>query len=204
MRIVDALKARNHLAPFHDASAGERQARRARPAAQHARGVMKMDEIPGELLASSAGGRVIEHVESRDGDFYRVFGGDPAFAGDDVTKYFVAQDGTPTMLERCTKPSSRAELEQMQARKEQRRLEREAAAKAATEQQKAAAWREVGLPGTRCPDGQAHADPRQNHGRPTTLTVPRQFVRSRANVEGRSPRSCSTTIRNLRSGSSGR
>ncbi len=133
MRIVDALKARNHLTPFHDpASAGERQARRERQAAQHARGVMtKMDEIPRrELDFEALGGRVIEHVESRDGDFYRVFGGDPAFTGDDVTKYFVAQDGTPTMLERCTNPSSRADLERILARKEQRRFEQAAAAKA--------------------------------------------------------------------------
>jgi len=45
------------------------------------------------------------------------------------------------MLERCTKPSSRAELEQMQARKLQRRLERETAAKQRREQMKAATGR---------------------------------------------------------------
>ena len=62
-----------------------------------------MEEIPRrELDFEALGGRVIEHTASRDGDFYRPHLGDPPFTGDDVTKYFVAQDGTPTMLERCT------------------------------------------------------------------------------------------------------
>ena len=49
------------------------------------------------------------------------------FTGDDVTKYFVAQDGSVVMLERASSPNSRADLEQIRARKEQRREEREAA-----------------------------------------------------------------------------
>ena len=118
MRIVDALKARNQLTPVHDlTSDGERQTRRERQEAQHAQAVVSMmDEIPRrELDFGALGGRVIEHVVSRDGDYYRPFGGSPPFTGDDVTRYFVAHDGTPTMLERCTNPSSRADLEQMQA-----------------------------------------------------------------------------------------
>ena len=98
MRIVDALKARNQLTPVYDpASEEQRQARRERQAAQHARAVIAMmDEIPRrELDFEALGGRVIEHVASADGDYYRPFGGDPPFTGDDVTKYFVAQDGTP-------------------------------------------------------------------------------------------------------------
>ena len=91
-----------------------------------------MDEIPRrELDFEALGGRVIEHVASAEGAYYRLFGGDPVFTGDDVTKYFVTQDGASCMLERCIKPVQSAELEQMQARKEQRRLEREAAAQAA-------------------------------------------------------------------------
>ena len=99
-----------------------------------------MDEIPRrELDFEALGGRVIEHVASQDGDYYRLFGGDPQFTGDDVTKYFVAQDGTPTMLERCLNPaSSRAELERKQAAKVERRLEREAAAKERRRQLRAA------------------------------------------------------------------
>ena len=96
MRIVDTLKARNHLTAVHDpASEDERQARRERQAAQHAQAVVSMmDEIPRrELDFDALGGRVIEHVASADGDYYRPFGGDPAFTGDDVTKYYVAQDG---------------------------------------------------------------------------------------------------------------
>ena len=131
MRIVDALTPRSHLTAVHDPVEEERRTRRERQAAQLAQAVVsKMDEIPRrELDFDALGGRVIEHVASANGDYFRPFGGDPMFTGDDVTKYFVAQDGTPTMLERCTNPSSRLDLERRQARKEQRRLEREAAAK---------------------------------------------------------------------------
>ena len=129
MRIVDALKARNQLAPVHDpASEDQRQARRERQAAQHARAIVSID---GRDPAGSNFG-VRRHWiedESTDGDFYRLFGGDPHVLRPRRDQYYVAQDGMPIMLERCTNPSSRAELEQMQARKQQRRLEREAAAK---------------------------------------------------------------------------
>ena len=140
MRIVDALKARNHLSPVHDpVSEEERRTRRERAAAQHDRAVVaKMDEIPRrELDFGALGGRMIEHVASADGAYYRVFGGDPVFTGDDVTKYFVAQDGSVVMLERASSPNSRADLEQIRARKEQRREEREAAIKQRREQMKA-------------------------------------------------------------------
>jgi len=124
VRIVDVLKVRSHLAPVHDpASAEQRQARRERQAASHAQAVVSMmDEIPRrELDLEALGGRVIEHVASAEGAYYRPFEGDPPFTGDDVTKYYVAQDGLVIMLERCTKPSSRADVERMQARKQQRR-----------------------------------------------------------------------------------
>ena len=133
MRIVDALKARNHLAPVHNPTGEEqRQARRERAAAQHAHAVVsKMDEIPRrELDLEALGGRVIEHVASANGDYFRPFGGDPAFTGSDVTKYYVSPDGLVIMLERCTNPSSRADLERIRARKEMRRADQEAAAKA--------------------------------------------------------------------------
>ena len=53
-----------------------------------------MDEIPRrELSFEALSGRVIEHVASADGAYYRPFQGDPAFTGDDVTKYYATQDG---------------------------------------------------------------------------------------------------------------
>ena len=55
-----------------------------------------------------------------------------------VDHYFVARDGTPTMLEPADL-SSRAELERKQARKEQRRAEREVAAKERRRQLRAVA-----------------------------------------------------------------
>ena len=112
MRIVDALKARNHLAPVHDpASEEQRQARRERQAAQHAHAVVSMmDEIPRrELDFEALGGRVIEHVASPDGDYYR-----PSSEGSAVHRrrrdQVLRRRGrrVPRMLERCTKPSSRA------------------------------------------------------------------------------------------------
>lgn len=84
---------------------------------------------------------MIEHVASPDGNYYRPFGGDPAFRGDDVTFYYVNEDGQPVMLERCTSPSSRADYERRQASKETRRLERENAAKALNKQRRKAARR---------------------------------------------------------------
>jgi len=121
------LTGRNHLAPVHDpASEERRQARRERHAAEHDRAVVQMmDEIPRKQLLFSR--HWIEDTST--GHLYRPFGGDPHLCGPDVTRYYVSQDGLVIMLERCTNPSSRTELEQMQARKQQRRQEREAAAK---------------------------------------------------------------------------
>ena len=90
---------------------------------------------------AALGGRMIEHVASPDGDYYRSFGGDPQFTGDDVTMYYVNESGVPCMLERCTRPSSRAEFEQMRAKREQRRQEREAAIKALNEERRRALLR---------------------------------------------------------------
>jgi len=137
VRIVDALEARNRLTPAYDpASEAERQARRERQAAAHARAVISlMDEVPRKQLLFSR--HWIEDTST--GHFYRPFGGDPQLCGPDVTKYYVSQDGLVITLERCTNPSSRTELEQMQARKQQRRLEQEAAAKERRAQLRAAA-----------------------------------------------------------------
>ena len=81
------------------------------------------------------GPRWIEHLQT--GDFFWIFGRDPSFAPN-VDHYFVARDGTPTMLGPAD-PSSRAELERKQARKEQRRAEREATARERREQIRAGA-----------------------------------------------------------------
>jgi len=95
----------------------------------------RLTEIPrNELDLQALGGRMIEHVVSPNGDFYTVFGGDPQFTGDDVTAYYVRDDGTPIMLRRCHRPSSRAELEQLRAEREQREAARQAAAKERREQ----------------------------------------------------------------------
>jgi hypothetical protein len=64
--------------------------------------------------------------DERTGNFYREFGGDPAYASH-VSFYYTTESGLPVMLEPCTNPASRADLEQRQARKEQRRIEQEAA-----------------------------------------------------------------------------
>ena len=101
MRIVDTLRARNHLTAAHDPnSQQQRQARQERHAAQHAHAVVSMlNEISRrELDFSPLGGRMIEHTASPDGDWYTEFGGDPAFSGDDVTSYYVNEDGQPVMF----------------------------------------------------------------------------------------------------------
>ena len=98
MRIVDALSHKKSLTAAYDPASNEqRQARRERQAAQHAHAVVSMlNEISRrELDFSPLGGRMIEHTASPDGDWYTVFGGDPAFSGDDVTK-LLRQRGRPT------------------------------------------------------------------------------------------------------------
>jgi hypothetical protein len=111
----------------------QRRAQRERQAAEHAHAIVSTKE---ELARSDLefGRRWIEHLPT--GRLFWVFGGDPSFAPN-VDHFFVARDGTPTMLEPA-EPPSRAELERKQARKEQRRLEREAAAKQRREQMKTA------------------------------------------------------------------
>lgn len=142
MRIVDALRDREQARRLLDPNAHElftgtpqeqEQARRARARHMRIAGIFnnsRLREIPrSELDFEALGGRMIEHVASRDGDFYHQFGGDPQFTGDDVTAYYVTEDGTPVMLQRASSPSSRADLERIRARKEQRRLDQEEAAK---------------------------------------------------------------------------
>jgi hypothetical protein len=93
--------------------------------------ISRLTEIPrNELNFEAMGGRVIEHVASPNGDYYTVFGGDPQIVGSDVTSYYVREDGTPIMLQRCDRPSSRAELEHLRAKREERKAEQAAAAKA--------------------------------------------------------------------------
>ena len=101
MRLVDALKARNHVAPVHNATGEEqRQARRERQVAQHAHAIVStMTEIPRrELDFNALGGRVIEHVASAEGAFYGPHLGDPPFTGGDVTMYYVNESGVPCLL----------------------------------------------------------------------------------------------------------
>ena len=100
------------------------QAQRERQAAEHAHAVISTRE---ELRRTELefGPRWITHTPT--GDYFWIFGGDPSFAPN-VAHYFVARDGTPTMLEPAD-PPSRDELERKRARKVERRLERDAEAK---------------------------------------------------------------------------
>jgi hypothetical protein len=87
----------------------------------------KLTEIPRSEL--TFGRYWIEHSASADGDYYRAFGGDPEYVGDDVRAYYVNDAGTPCLLQRASNPSSRAELERIRETREQRNAANEAAAK---------------------------------------------------------------------------
>ena len=150
MKVRDAIRGKTtNLAEIHDANDPrltigtpdeQRAARRQLNEARAARAIIELlDEIPrNELSFDALGGRMIEHVASPDGDYYRPWGGDAAFRGDDVSFYYVNEAGRPVMLERASSPSSRRDYEQRQARKEQRRADKENAAKARSkERQKA-------------------------------------------------------------------
>ena len=78
-------------------------------------------------------------IEDEQGNFFKEFGGDPAYAFT-VRFFYFNQDGTPIMLEPAD-PPNRAELERRQTRKEQRRAELAAAAKQRRAEMKAAAGR---------------------------------------------------------------
>ena len=142
MRIVDALKARNQLAPVHDpVSEEQRQSTTRTAGSQHAQAVVsKMDEIPRrELDFDALGGRMIEHVASADGGLTTACSAAiPPFTGDDVTKYFVAQDGARRDAG-ALHPArhSRADLEQIASPQGAAPHEREAAIKQRREQMKA-------------------------------------------------------------------
>jgi hypothetical protein len=102
--------------------------------------VTRLTEVPrSELDLKALGGRMIEHVASPNGDYYTAFGGDPGLIGNDVVAYYVREDGTPIMLQRCHRPSSRAELEQLRATREEWKAAREAAAKQRRERLSSAA-----------------------------------------------------------------
>ena len=133
MRIVDALKnremARQLLDPNDHAlivgTVEEREAAwRERQRHQRIRGIVSSGktEIPRSEL--EFGRRWITHEPT--GAFYRVWDGDPQFAGADVPAYFVNETGDPILLERATNPGSRADLEDMRAAKQERRAAREA------------------------------------------------------------------------------
>ena len=79
---------------------------------------------------------MIEHVASSNGAFYTLFMGDADYIGDDVTAYYVSEEGTPVLLQRASNPSSRADVERIRARREKRRVDQEAAAKQRREQLK--------------------------------------------------------------------
>jgi hypothetical protein len=125
VRIVDALTARNQLTAVHvPASEEQRRARRERQAAEHARAITSSkEEIPRKQLEFSR--YWIEDTET--GNLYIEFGGHPSYAPT-VHHYYVRSDSRLVMLEPA-EPPSRAELERRQARKEERRAERQAAAK---------------------------------------------------------------------------
>lgn len=91
------------------------------------------NEIPRTALAF--GPRWIE--DERDGSFYRVHpNADPAYS-DHCPAYFFDENGSAVLLERAD-PTSRDELEQMRAKREQRKVAQAAAARRRREQLKAA------------------------------------------------------------------
>ncbi len=133
MRIVDALKnrytARQLLDPNdHALIAGTVEERQAawRDYRRHERirGIVSSGktEIPRSEL--EFGRRWITHEPT--GAFFRVWDGDPQFAGDDVPAYFVNDAGDPILLERATNPGSRADLRRHAGRQAERRAAREA------------------------------------------------------------------------------
>jgi hypothetical protein len=92
--------------------------------AKDAQGIReRWDEIPSSRLVASR--YWLEDVET--GNLYREFYGDPGYA-ESVVAYY-ARDGLPVMLEPHD-PPNRAEIERRRVAKEQRRRDREAAAKA--------------------------------------------------------------------------
>ena len=113
----------------------QRRARREWEAARAAHAIISTkEEIPRSQLVFSK-----YWIEDEQGNFFREFGGDPAYAYT-VRFFYFNPDGMPIMLEPAD-PPNRAELERRQARKEQRRIEREAAAKQRRAEMKAAAGR---------------------------------------------------------------
>jgi hypothetical protein len=149
MRIIDALRdreqARRLLDPGDHAlftGTPQQMERAMRERARHLRIASivnneRLTEIPrAELSLEALGGRVIEHVASPNGDYFFPYFGDAGFVGDDVVAYFIREDETPIMLQRRHRPSSRAELEQMRAAREERKAAQAAAAKALNKQRR--------------------------------------------------------------------
>jgi hypothetical protein len=143
--VIDIFKDRTRLAEALDPNSHRlvtgtpnemQQARLEHQRALHAQGIIRRwDEIPRSRLVF--GRYWIEDTQT--GNFYKEFGGDPGYA-QSVVAHYVRSDGTPVMLEPAD-PPSRAELERRQARKEQRRLEREAESKERRRQLNAVAGR---------------------------------------------------------------
>ena len=124
MRIISAFTDRTESL-LSGTPEQQRQAQRERQAAEVAHAIIATKE---ELRRTDLefGPRWIEHTPT--GRFLWIFGGDP-FMAPGVEFYYVTTDGRPVMLE-AADPPSRTEMEARQARrKQQRRLEREDAAK---------------------------------------------------------------------------
>ena len=116
----------NHPALVEGTPEGQRQAKEEWRRAQHTHAVVNSDrtEIPRKELVNAHAG-LLEHEPS--GEWWRVWGGDPVWAGDDVAAYFIAADGFAVLLERA---GSRHEADQYRASRDARRAAQQAAAKA--------------------------------------------------------------------------
>jgi hypothetical protein len=128
MRLVSTLTAETE-ALMGGTPEQQLQAQRERQAAEHAHAIVSTKE---ELRRSDLefGRHWIEHLPT--GRLFWVFGGDPIYSPG-VAHYFVARDGTPTMLEPADPPSL-AEFEKRKAARAKRRADREAEARARREQ----------------------------------------------------------------------
>lgn len=128
MRLIDALKdreqARRLLDPLrsravhgHPAGDGAGDAGAGPPPAdrQHREQRTADRDSAGRARPEGVGRADDEHVASPYGDYFFPYFGDAGFIGDDVVAYFIREDETPIMLQRCHRPSSRAELEQIRA-----------------------------------------------------------------------------------------
>ena len=132
MRIVDALTGRTES--LVSDTLEQRHAQRERQAAAVAHAIVATrEELPRADL--TFGPRFIEHLPTR--NLYWEFHGDVGYPSDSH-HYYVRPDGALVVLQPAD-PPSRAELERRRARRDERRLKQETAAKERRRQLRAAA-----------------------------------------------------------------